>query len=495
MSLIPFRRPLRCFLILCATVLTAVFPRAAQAQEGKRPNIIFVLLDNLGWGELGCYGGGALRGAPTPQLDAFAAQGLRLTNFNVEASCTPTRSALMTGRFSVRSGNLRSNATGLVRWEVTLPQLLKKQGYTTAHYGKWHLGDEQGRYPNDFGFDEWYGIPRTSNEAMNWDSPGYDPAFQEPMYIMAGTAGARSSNVKVYDMQAREDIDAELIDKTIGFAQRNAAAKTPFFAYVPMTQVHFPFKPSKAFAGKSGYGDLADSVMQTDYLVGRLLTAIDKMGLAENTLVIVASDNGPDYRRPWRGSVGPWSGTMHTMLEGGLRAPALVRWPGHIKPGVSDGMVHAVDLFNTLVGVGGAKVPGDRPIDGQDMLPFFTGAVDKSPRFGFPLYMEGELFGVKFRDWKYHILWKPDPEKPMQKPARPMVFNVTVDPKEELPRSFFGENTHMEDWWIVAPIRKIMADFQASTEAFPSVPFGAKRDYVPKPAPAKAKAKDMADAD
>ena len=182
---------------------------------------------------------------------------------------------------------------------------------------------------------------------------------------------------------------------------------------------------------------------------------------------------------------------MHTMLEGGLRAPALIRWPGRIKPGVTDGMVHAVDLFNTLVDVGGAKVPTDRPIDGMDMLPFLTGVVDKSPRSSFPLYMEGELYGVKFRDWKYYLLWKPDPEKKVEKPATPLVFNVTVDPREENPRSFFGQSTHMEDWWIVRPIRKVMADFQASLDAFPSVPFGAKLDYVPKPAPAGAREKKV----
>jgi len=476
-----FRLPL----VLSALFIACLVSVTAHAQDSRRPNIVVVLLDNLGWGELGSYGGGALRGAPTPQLDALAGQGLRLTNFNVEASCTPTRSALLTGRFSVRSGTLRSGASGLVNWEVTVAQLLKQKGYATAHIGKWHLGDEQGRYPNDFGFDEWYGIPRTSNEALNETSPGYDPAVTEPMYIMEGKAGGQSSRVKVYDMDARRNIDGDLVDRTITFIRRNAGSRTPFLAYVPLTQVHFPTVPSAAFAGRSGYGDFADSMMQTDFLIGKLVAAVDDIGIAKDTLIIVASDNGPEYRRPWRGTAGYWAGTYHTMMEGGLRAPAIIRWTGRIQPRVSDGIVHAVDVFNTLARAGGAEVPTDRPIDGVNQLDFLTGASSTSAREGFPAFIEGELFGVKFRDWKYHMIWRPDPEKPIQRLERPYLFNVSVDPKEESPRALQGDRPMLEDGWVLGRIRRIIRDTQDSLAAFPAVPFGAPRTYVPKPAPPK----------
>lgn len=469
-----------CFCCLAGIVLAMVgLLRSAHAAD--HPNIIFVLLDNVGWGEFGVYGGGALRGAPTPNIDQLAAEGLRLTNFNVEASCTPTRSALMTGRFSVRSGTLRSDSSGLVGWEVTLPELLKKQGYATAHYGKWHLGDAEGRYPTNFGFDKWYGIPRSSGESLNELSPGYDPKVTPPEYVMEGVAGQPSRRVKVYDLAARRAIDPDLVDKAIAFAAKENAAGKPFFEYVPLTQIHYPSLPSTAFAGKTGFGDFADSMVQTDYLVGKLVHAIDQMGISKNTLIILASDNGPEYRRPWRGTAGPWTGTYHTMMEGGLRAPAIVHWPGIIKPAVSDGMVHIVDLFTTLAHLGGAAIPSDRPIDGVDQFKFFTGQ-SPSAREGFPVYVEGQLYGVKWRDWKYHLVWQPDPEKPAEKPARPYLFNITIDPKEETPRSSTGPVARFADDWVMQPIQKIIEDMNASLAANPPVPFNAPVTYMPKPA-------------
>lgn len=452
----------------------------AQAAGITPPNVVLILLDNVGWGEFGVYGGGSLRGAPTPNIDRLAAEGMRLTNFNVEASCTPTRSALLTGRFSVRSGTLRSGASGLVGWEVTLPALLKRQGYATAHYGKWHLGDGEGRYPTSFGFDEWYGIPRSSGESLNEQSPGYDPKITPPQYILQGVAGKPSTEVKVYDIAARRAIDGDLVDKSIAFAARETSAKKPFFLYVPLTQVHYPSLPSTEFSGKTGYGDFADSMVQTDYNVGKIVSAIDALGISDNTLIILASDNGPEYRRPWRGTAGPWSGTYHTMMEGGLRAPLIARWKGTIKPAVNDGVVHVVDLFTTLAHLGGAQIPTDRPIDGVDQLKFFTGESPRSARDGFPIYIEGDLYGAKWRDWKYHMIWRPDQMAPAEKLKNPRIFNVTVDPKEESPRFAVGDGPRLEDDWFMSSMLKIITDMEASLAANPPVPFGAAVDYVPK---------------
>ncbi|HTJ99648.1 MAG TPA: sulfatase-like hydrolase/transferase, partial [Bordetella sp.] len=158
-----------------------------QTLHGKNtPNIILILADNLGWGELGCYGGGALRGAPTPRIDELAMQGTRFLNFNVESDCVPTRSALMTGRHPIRTGAMQSVPAGLpqgiIPWERTMAEVLSDAGYATAMYGKWHLGDKEGRYPKDKGFDEWYGIPRTTNESMFMDAVGFDPTVVEMPY-------------------------------------------------------------------------------------------------------------------------------------------------------------------------------------------------------------------------------------------------------------------------------------------------------------------------
>src|SRR5262245_15046599 len=195
----------------------------------RSPDILFILADNLGWGELGCYGGGVLRGAPTPRIDRLAAEGLRLLNFNVESDCVPTRSALMTGRHPIRTGALQSVPAGLPQgitpWEITLPQLISGRGYATACFGKWHLGAREGRSPKDRGFDEWYGIPRTTNESMFTASPGYDPAVVPLPYVMEGRRGRRAKNVAVYDLELRRRIDAELVARSIAFMRRQVRAK------------------------------------------------------------------------------------------------------------------------------------------------------------------------------------------------------------------------------------------------------------------------------
>src|SRR3989442_688101 len=166
--------------------------------NSQPPNIVLILADNLGWGELGCYGGGMLRGAPTPRIDKLASEGLRFLNFNVESDCVPTRYALMTGRHPIRTGALQSIPAGLpqgiIPWEVTIAQLLSARGYATAIYGKWHLGDREGRFPKDRGFDEWYGIPRTTNETMFASSVGFDPSVVDQPYVMEGRVGNRASS-------------------------------------------------------------------------------------------------------------------------------------------------------------------------------------------------------------------------------------------------------------------------------------------------------------
>ena len=170
-----------------------VLPEKQPAGDGKTPNIVFVLMDNLGYGEPGCYGGGILRGAPTPRIDKLASEGTRLLNFNVEAQCTPSRSAILTGRFSIRSGTyavpIGGERDGLTQWEVTIAELLSSAGYATGHFGKWHLGSDEGRLPNDQGFDEWFGIPRTTDEAF-WPSTPDAKAAGVPMpHMMGGRKG------------------------------------------------------------------------------------------------------------------------------------------------------------------------------------------------------------------------------------------------------------------------------------------------------------------
>jgi arylsulfatase A-like enzyme len=441
-------------------------------------SILFILADNLGWGELGCYGGGALRGSPTLRIDTLAGEGLRFLNFNVESDCVPTRSALMTGRHPIRTGALQSVPAGfpqgLIPWEITLGQLMQQRGYATACFGKWHLGDRPGRYPHERGFDEWYGIPRTTNESMFTSSPGYDAGVVPLPYVMEGRKGQQARGLQVYDLEARRRIDGELTDRTIDFMTRQSKAHQPFFAYVPLTQLHYPTLPHRDFAGKTGAGDFADAMTEMDHRVGQMLDALAALGIADDTLVLFGSDNGPEFRRPWRGTAGPWTGTYHTSMEGALRVPFMARWPARIAPGgVTNEIVHVTDLYATLARVVGAEVPRDRPIDGVDQLDFFLGKQAKSSREGFVYYIKQELRAAKWRDWKMHMVWEPEPNQGPNHLETPWIFNLTRDPKEET-------DVGTEFSWVRTPLRRLIHDFQESMKKNPAIPPGAPDDYRPK---------------
>lgn len=443
----------------------------------RRPNIVLVLADNLGWGELGCYGGGALRGAPTPRIDALAQQGLRCLNFNVESDCVPTRSALMTGRHPIRTGALQSVPAGLPQgihpWERTLPQVLKEAGYATGMFGKWHLGDRHGRFPNDRGFDEWYGIPRTTNETMFTSAPGFDPSVVDVPHVMEGFAGQPAREVAEYDLPKRRLIDSELTERAISFMQRHAGGTQPFFLYVPLTHLHFPTLAHPDFAGRSGVGEFADSMIEMDHRVGQMLDAVDELGLADDTLFIFASDNGPEFRRPWRGTAGPWTGTYHTAMEGGLRVPLIVRWPGRVAPAqVSDDIVHVTDLFSTLVAAGGGVLPADRPIDGVNQLDWWAGRAPSSSREGFVFFIKQELRAAKWRHWKLHFAYESEPNDGVRHLETPWLFNIKRDPKEET-------DAAMEDGWVRGPIRRMVQAFERSLREHPPIPPGAPDDFRP----------------
>jgi arylsulfatase len=434
----------------------------------KKPNIVLVLADNLGWGELGCYGGGALRGAPTPRIDALAQQGLRLTNFNVESDCVPTRAALMTGRHAIRTGAFQSLPQGvpqgLTRWEVLLPELLQTQGYKTAHFGKWHLGDMQSRLPTARGFDEWYGLPRTLNEAYFTTTPGFDPSRGQMPYIMEGKAGEDSVNLGELNFDSRRLIDAEIVRRSQQFMREKVAAEEHFFLYAPITQMHFPNLAHPDFIGKTGFGEMADSLAEMDHRVGQLLDEVEALGIADNTLFIFASDNGPEFRDPWRGTAGYWRGTYHTAMEGGLRAPAIIRWPNKISENrVSDEIVHVSDLYTTLATIAGAedKIPTDRPVDGINQADFLFGE-EHSKREGFVYFIKEDLRAVKWQDWKCHYFWEPEVNQGSGKLESPLLFHLKQDPKEET-------DVLIENTWAMGEIMKLVFAFKETLEMHPPI--------------------------
>lgn len=458
---------------LFAAFITAVVPASAQAQPAQqtRPNIVLIFPDNLGWGEVGAYG--SVRGVPTPRIDQLAAEGMRLTNFNVEYSCVVSRSALLTGRYAIRSG--AAQPTGITLWEVTLAEALKPLGYATALFGKWHLGgyDWRGkREPTQQGFDEWYGIPLSSNEAQNAVSPAAGDTPADTPYIWEGVAGEPARKVKPFNLESRPTLDREAAERGVAFMERAVRQNRPFFFYYPVSQIHFPALPHPDFAGHTGAGDLGDAMADLDHNVGIVMDALERLGIERNTIVFWCTDNGAEMRRPWRGSAGPWNGFYNTVMEGGIRTPCIIRWPGRIPAGrISDEIVHQVDFFPTLAAAIGADiVPKDRAIDGVNQLPFLEGQQQKSAREHVIFHAGSGVRAVKWRDWKFHYLFQPQPgvtgDPAMQ------LFNLRSDPKEE-------SDVKDANPWVKSVTDRILAEFNASTERFPHVPQNARDPYVP----------------
>ena len=438
------------FVRSCLALLVTI-ATMSNALAADKPNIVLINMDNFGYGELGVYGGGIVRGGATPRIDKLASEGMRLTNYNVEAQCTPSRAALMTGRYAIRTGNgsvpLSSPKYGLTQWEYTMPEMLGDVGYATAMFGKWHLGQTEGRYPTDQGFDEWYGIPNSTDESL-WPSQemfqkyrklakktGKNP-FIKQEHIYSAKKGSQPKEVKVYDLQARREIDREITDLAKDFMTRQAKADKPFFLYLPYTQTHMPVLPSKEFEGKSGNGQWGDVLMQIDAYTGELLDKVDELGIADNTVFIFTSDNGGEATPGYQGWSGPWSGSYFTGKEGSLRVPFIVRWPGKVPAGkISNEIVHQFDLYATVANIAGGKVPTDRIIDSKDMTDFFLGKQEESGRDGFVVYVGNDIHGVKWHNYK--MMFKEFEgglgTGKLNVFPLPHFYDLYVDPKEEYP--------------------------------------------------------------
>jgi arylsulfatase A-like enzyme len=455
------RRRRGLFALLAGTVWLAA---AAQADD-KPPNIVLMLSDNLGFGEIGVYGGGVLRGAPTPRLDRLAAEGMRFTNFNVEVECTPSRSALMTGRLPVRSGTWRAASPGLpgglAPWEVTLAEVLSHAGYDTAIFGKWHLGDSPGRYPTDQGFDEWWGFPFSTDVAAYPDRVGFDPAVAKVPQLLAGVKGEPVREVEPYTLQNRPLIDERIAQKSTAYIRDHAAAGKPFFLFVSWSLVHHPYLPHPDFAGRSGNGRFADCVVEHDHRVGQILDAVDGAGIADRTLVLYLSDNGPDSAYyPEVSFAGPFRGYLGSAYEGSIRTPMIVRWPGRVAPGrVSNEIVAMVDLFPTLAKLAGGAPPDDRAVDGLDQTALLLGETERSARESVLVFSGRTLLAVKWRRFK--IFLTGDDPAPRDRSWRrlwaPQVFNVEQDPREEV-------DIAIQNLWILDPLMRQIYPFLYSVQ-------------------------------
>ena len=481
---------------LAALSMALTIPKAAPAQparkraSGRRPNIVFMMVDNYGYGDLGCYGGGELRGVPTPRVDKLASEGVRLTNFNVEPECTPSRSAFLTGRMPIRSGTsmveLSGGKDGLSPWEYTLAELLSDAGYATACFGKWHLGSSTGRMPTDQGFDEWFGIPRSSGE-VNWPlQPGFDPAEYQNQSILEGRKGEASRPIKPYDRAARALIDREVTGRAVAYIDRHARQEKPFFLYLPFTLPHNPplTHPDFTRPNRSQYQNAIDEI---DHNAGRVIDAVEAAGVADDTIIVFTSDNGPQTFQGvgiefgGHSDSGPFRGEFPSGWEGAIRTPCVIRWPGRTRPArVSNQIVSLMDFYRTFATVAGAKdnVPTDRAIDSVDQGDFLFGDQAKSNREHLMIFHANQLLAVKWRNFKVHYSVREAPGGPVVASGQATTTNV----EHRLPSSwiFDIENDPKELWnisttngWVRRPVSRIQQEYEASLATFPNLKLGA----------------------
>jgi arylsulfatase A-like enzyme len=455
-----------------------------------KPNIVFFLVDNVGWGDFGVYGGTT----PTPRIDKFAREGIQFNNYNVEVQCTPSRSAILTGRLPARSGTFAvpwpgQGLAGLAPWEYTIAELLSDAGYATALYGKWHLGNTQGRMPSDQGFDEWWGTPNTWDEAIYTSFPLFKESGEPTPMLWEGKKGEPSKPVMPLDLKVRPLVDGEyIIPKTIDFIKRNATAKQPFFVYVGYSEMHPPAMANPDFLGKSTArgGEFADILGEMDYRVGQVLDAIKEAGIEDNTIVIFSSDNagGGCLPQTGPGSNGPFRGNfMNTPFEGSYRVPAVIRWPGKIPAGVvTQEIFAALDWMPTLAGMIGEsqRVPKDRPIDGVDASAFIFGKSETTGRDHFMFFgQDGELMSVKWKIYKTIFRYtddKPAMESPYIKPQLPMIYDLSSDPHEDNNLLYSLEN----GGWVLGPCFRLIGEYEQSLQKYRNIKVGEDfKGYTP----------------
>lgn len=438
---------------------------ALLGSTGKRPNIVWFVIDDMGWGDPGVYGGGAAIGAATPNMDRLAREGLLLTSTYSQATCTPTRSAILTGRLPVRTGLTRPILAGdtLTKnpWEeeISLPRLLGEAGYTSVLSGKWHVGELEGMRPHDVGFDEFYGFYEAQKEiSQGVDERRYPDLVLNPERL-AMLKATGSSSALVHGFKGGETTEVEQIDSIEEMAEGDrmlkefsvakiaelAASGKPFFLEHSFMKVHADNFASAAFKGKSASKyPYKDGVVEVDAYIGEIVDALDKAGVLDNTFIFITSDNGPQLDAWPDAGYTPFRGAKGSAWEGGVRVPGIAYWRGMILPGrQSDDLFDLMDLYNTSLHLAGIadKVPTDRYIDGIDQTSFLLADDGRSNREKVFIWNESQLMAMRMYEYKIHVKvvehhaqWlNIDMTTVSDVGLAPWLFNLYIDPKEEYP--------------------------------------------------------------
>lgn len=433
---------------LMATVMLLVAVPAVLAEKASPPNFVILFADDLGYGDLSCYGHPTIR---TPNLDRMAGEGMRFTQFYAAASvCTPSRAGLMTGRLPVRSGMCSDkfrvlfpdSTGGLPHEEMTIAEGLKTAGYATMCIGKWHLGHLPKYLPTHNGFDEYFGIPYSND--------------MEPCPLMRGTE-------VIEEPAVQETLTPRYTAEAVRFIKQHQ--KEPFFVYLPYTYPHVPLHASDKFKKTSRRGQYGDVVEELDWSVGQILQTLRDLGLAERTLVFFTSDNGPWLVKKRKGgSAGLLRDGKGSTWEGGMREPGLAWWPGKIKAGtITAEVASTMDFLPTCLKLAGVTPPTDRIIDGQDMAPILFGTGPGQCDVFF-YYRGTHLMAVRKGPWKAHFMtqdaYGPDRKKIVTHDP-PLLYNVERDPSEQYDLGHDAPD-------IVADIRKEVEKHKANLKPAPS---------------------------
>lgn len=423
----------------------------------RPPNIVVILADDLGYGDVNCfYPKTKIR---TPHLDKMADQGMRFTQFYATAAvCSPTRAALLTGRYGARTGMFGVRCAvlgvdsrgGMPLGETTLPEALKARGYATACIGKWHLGHHKDYWPTRHGFDEFFGILFANNQ--------YTTTSTGKRFLHL-YSGKQIVEWNVY----QPTLTRRITDRAIGFIKRNR--QRPFFLYLPYTAAHTPLFASQAFAGRSPAGTYGDVVEEMDYNIGRVLKTLRDLNLDDNTLVVFTSDNGPATAHGEDGgSSGPFRGGKGDAWEGSVRAPTIAWWPGRIRKGtVSRQVGNSMDLFSTSLALAGIAEPSGRVIDGRDLRPvlFGNGTQSLPVQTFFYGYRGGRPVAARKGPWKLHVERRIGGQ--MTTLAYPLLYNLNLDR---------AETTN-----VAAAHPDIVAEMKAEIAAFKQATRGVRPEF------------------
>lgn len=460
--------------LMCIGIFSQSNVLATEKTKTAAPNFIVIFADDMGYGDLGVYGHPTIK---TPNLDKLANEGQKWTSFYVAASvCTPSRAGILTGRLPVRSGMCSDNGNhrvlfpnsngGLPQSEISIAKVLKGNGYQTAAVGKWHLGHKSPYLPTDHGFDSYFGIPYSND---------MDKVEDERHFTLAEKERYQAFNVPL--MRDKEIIERPADQRTItkryteeAVGKIKSLKDGPFFIYLAHSLPHIPLFRSAEFKDVSLAGIYGDVIEEIDWSVGQIIETLKEQGLAENTLVVFTSDNGPWHIcNTHGGSAGLLQGAKGGTFEGGMRVPAIFWWSGTIKPEVVMEMGTTMDLLPTFCSLSGTKLPDDRVYDGYDVSPLLFGT-GKSPRNEVFYYRGQQVYAIRKGDYKAHFITRleygsrtahlyTDPEVVINNTPTihdtPLLYNVSIDPSEKY-------NIAAEHPDVIAEIRKVLMEHQKS---------------------------------